>query len=301
MEIKKNSLMEKIFQFFVRHWILSTLVSTIASLFFITVQILGNKFNWFNEDGVIRTPVMIAFWICFIISLLYTLLKAKQDLVFSKNNISEKAILNEVISCNNAIHTKNYYRLIDNIGKKNNGNPSVIMYDYKQEGGELLEQLNICLAKTLNLQRERIGLSICVRLNNEQEWKTFSRLNTSNNSQINILFNEKQSTAYKLINENIPFIFIFDKTKSYKEHSYVKSSKDGKDVQGSIICINVSLCSGGTKYMDAILSITTYEIKICEEQETADVEHTIKDIIIPGFEKYLDLLLFKYYLNARAK
>lgn len=301
MEYKKDRLFDKVYQFFIKHWILSTIVSTIASLWFIIIQVLGKQLKWINDDGKLPPFITIVFWICSIISFIYTILKTRHDFESSKENVNEKEILDEIISCNNAIHTKNYHSLLAYLKENPNydKSPFDYMFDSHKEGEELLEQLNICLSKVLNFKRERIGLSIAVKISDEQEWKIFSKLHTSNNSSINELFQNKNSIAYQVINENRDFMFIIDKNEMYKNHKYVKSSKDGESVQGSIICCNIGVSGNSTEYLDALLSITTYEKKICEDVDKEEIESKIKDIIIPGFEKYFDLLLLRYYVITK--
>lgn len=299
-----NQLFKKGYQFFIRHWLLSTIFSTIASLWFIIVQTLGKQLNWTNSDGTLPPFITWIFWICSIISFLYTILKSKNDFESSKENVNEKKILDEVISCNNLIHTKNYHRLLTYLNNNPDcsNSPFDSMYKPNKEGEELLEQLNICLSTALGgFKRERIGLSIAAKIDGEEEWKIFSKLNTSNNTSINELFQNPQSVAYKVINERKDFLFVLDKSKEYKNHTYVKSSKDGDKVQGSIICCDIGVSSNGKKYVHAILSITTYERTICEDREKDEVEHKIKNIIIPGFEKYFDLLLLRYYIITKYK
>lgn len=303
MKDKKDRLCDKAYKFFIKHWVLSTIVSTIVSLWFIIIQILGKQLKWTNDDGTLPPFIIVVFWICSIISFIYTILKSRHDFESSKENVNEKEILDEVISCNNAIHTKNYHNLLAYLKENPNCDkkPFDSMFDSYKEGEELLEQLNICLSRVLNFKRERIGLSIAVKIRDEQEWKIFSKLHTSNNSSINELFQNKNSIAYQVINENRDFMFVLDKSKMYKNHKYVKSSKDGEDVQGSIICCNISVSGNSTKYVEALLSITTYEKKICEDVDKEEVERKIKDVIIPGFEKYFDLLLLRYYIITKNR
>ncbi len=299
--IKKIS--EKVYQFFVKHWFISTIASTVAGLWFLVAQILGKQFEWVDTNGVVKPFVIMVFWFCTIISFFYTLFKTNFEFKSTKKNLNDKEVLDEVISCNNSINTKIFHRLLTYVkeNKECKADPFNMMFDGEKEAEDLLEQFNICLSKTLNIKRERIGLSLAVKLSNSDEWQLLSKLHTSNNSSINDLFQNRTSTAYELINQGKEFLFKLDKTKAYGEHTYIKSNKDGEKVQGSIICCDMSVSSNGEKYINAILSITTYEIKICEDKDKEEVEHKIKNIIIPGFEKYIDQLLLKYYITIKHK
>ncbi len=299
--IKKKS--EKVYEFFVKHWLISTIASTIAGLWFGAAQILGRQWDWVDSNGLVKPFVITIFWICTIISFVYTLFKTNFEFKSSKKNLNEKEVLDEVISCNNSINTKIFHRLLTYVNEDQNceTEPFSMMFDGEKEADDLLEQLNICLSKTLGIKRERVGLSLAVKLSDANEWKLLSKLHTSNNSSINTLFQNPTSTAYELINQHKEFLFKLDKTKAYGEHTYIKSNKDGEKVQGSIICCDMSVSSNGKKYLNAILSITTYEIKICEDKDKEEIEHKIKDIIIPGFEKYIDQLLLKYYITFKHK
>lgn len=293
--------LEGIYKFFIKHWLISAFLSTIASLWFIIIQVLGRELKLVEDNGNLPLFSNIIFWICAIISVIYSTMKSKYDFQISKDNLSDKVILEEIISCNNAMYTKNVHNLLSYLEDepKCNNEPLKSMFNSQNEAEELLEQLNLCFSKYLNIKRERIGLSIAIKINGEKKWKLLSKLHTSNNTEINTLFENSNSVAYSVIHEKKDFVFILDKNSAYKNHNYVRSGKDGQDVKGSIICCNIGVSHNGKKYVDAILSITTYEITICERDQEKEIQDTIKNIIIPGFQKYIDLLLLRHYIVTK--
>lgn len=290
---------KKIYEFITKHWILSTILSSSPAIMFSIIELMGIQLNLVNSDGTMKTLTIIIFWVSIIISIFFNLFKAYQSNKNDIQNINGHKLLQKVISSTNSIFEKKIDNLkdyIDDFYDKNFcKNPYWIINQPKYNIKSIIDEINVCLSDVIGIKRECIGVSLIHKFSTDNVWKRDFSKNLSG-TEIEELIKDPNSTINYMFNNKKDRVFEADKFIAERNGHYILSKRDrSSETPGSIMLYDISYCTNGKKYILAALCITTYGIKICNQNDNEILEKL--NIIIEPFKTKLNLELLNLFIR----
>ena len=154
------------------------------------------------------------------------------------------------------------------------------------------------------LNENEMYVSIFYKFYSSVEWKqTHSAFPETGLSVLDVTSNPKSTFSQVLKNKN-GVIFINDQQKGMVKEQYIPDKDDKYDennaLKGSILCYRIICQKHGIKYIEAVLSISTYDKKIEPSNSNEKIKNTQDNIckyIIQAFEKRIKIELCLVYLS----
>jgi len=289
----------RLYNFFIKHWILTAFVLTIASHWFAFVQILGKNLGLVSQDGLLTKHTVIIFWPLFLVSLIFAILKTASDKYNEEVKNNGQFILERMLQSVNSVKRKKLRRfckyIYENHGKSGLSPFNVITQPLSQIEG-LLENIQVTLSEIFGINRDDIGLSIVYKTDRDEEWDWLYTMNIESDIDLSELVNNPDTTAKQLIDGKVSSLFFPDKRVGLRLNQYVEGNKDKPfNTIGSILCRDLSI-DNKNKYIQAILTITTYGKQLCERNDKDSI-YKIENILMPTFECRIKLELSLLYIK----
>ena len=186
------SIPRKIYNFFLKHWLVSVLILTLPSYYLILLTTLGKNLDLVEPSGLISAKGEIIFWPLFFVSITFAILKTYSDKYNEQIKYNGQYVLQKMISSVNAIKTKKLERfnsyIADNHGK-NNLDPFDEITQPKRQIASILENIQICLSEIFDINRDDIGLSIIYKFDTlpNAKFRYLHTMNISNDLTLNEL------------------------------------------------------------------------------------------------------------------
>lgn len=287
----------KVHDWSLRHWIYSTLLSTLPAIWFTVMQISGKQLKLINNEGEVHGFSLIFFWILILVSFFYSLVLAYKESDKARKMINAHILLDKVGSSIDKVCAKKTERFIDYIrqnSKKTITSPFHEITKPKIQVDILIDELNLCLSEILGMKRNEIGISIIYKKDGDRKWEWLHKIHLSNKTNIRDITDDPSSTARQIIDGKSRYLLIPSKSKAISDGSYKSKSND---TPGSIICRDISVEFDGHKYLNAILSITTYGKEICNA-DTLEIVKENLNVLLTSFETRLKLELSLLYIKS---
>jgi hypothetical protein len=280
-----------------RHPFIFSFLVSIPSLYFSLLGLFGKTIGIYDATEKLKTPVYVCTTVIVIISFSIAFLRAlgeKYDTELQKNGM---LILSKLVKTNNNIKESKFHYY------------SSFISDYTKESickhlapfHEMKKQINefrIDLAEILGIESNRVGISLIYQLDSDQ----YNHISSSNVS-INLpkLLSNPKSTISIMRREQLSLLFFADKQLAIKENKYIPGKKDEfyQNI-GSIFSKNISINTTHRSYVNAYLSITTYGMQICTEDDIF-TKSKFSELIIPVLEDQIKVELTKLYIEQKKK
>lgn len=293
------TLPRRIYNYFIKHWFLSSLVTTMSTYYLILVGVAGKQIGLADVDCQITKLGMGIFFPVFVLSMIFVFLKTYSDKYNEQVKYNGQLILEKILSSNIAITQKKTYRLCDYIMQnhdKKGLKPFHTVIQPKLHIGSILENIQICLSEIFGIRREDIGLSIVYKKDTATNWKYLHTINIAADMKLKDLINNPCTTTRQIIDGKANTIFFPDKRVGLRQDQFVEGPKDKQhNGIGSIVCCDISVDSDN-QFIFAILCITTYGCQICEKNDL-DSTYKLLNVLLPSFEDAVKLELALLYIK----
>jgi hypothetical protein len=303
MELKQNpsepTLLRKIYNFFSFYWKTTVLIQILPGIFLIVIEIAGQSL-FLITNGALTLLGHFIFWPVLLISCSFSIIKSFAD---RYNNIAKdngQLILREILSSINTANEQKYLRYLKFLEdthkrRKNRNRLSIIVKPY-DEIVCLMDNLRNSLSRLFEIDTERIGLSIIYKFDGQKQYSYLRTVNIDNDLCLDEVINNPKTTLNQIILGKKPMVFFPDKRIGAQTNQYVFGNKDGIfDGIGSILCYDTSV-GGDSKFVSAVLSVSTYGVQICSSKDT-DAQRKVTENILPSyihrFKEELAILFIK--------
>ena len=207
------------------------------------------------------------------------------------------AILERINAINNT-EVRRFKRYINTHHGQQNLNPFFEITQPLIQLQYVLENLQIVLSQISNIYRRDIGLSLIYKTDNNPLWQWLFAVNIPPDYELDLkeLISNPQTTARQIIDGKTNLIFFPDKRIGVQRHQYITGKRDLLNGGvGSILCKNITL-ETNEKSIQAILSISTYGLQLCDTNDY-DMVQQITSIVLPAFEQRIQLELASLYIK----
>ncbi len=293
-----NSLLRKIYNYFIEHWVISAFISTAPAFVFTFTEFFGVNFGLKDINGALTLRALIILWPLFIVSLLFSFAMALADKYdeFAKQN--GQYVLSRTIQSLDEIKHKKLKRFTRYI-EQNHGKTGLTPFrDITQPTFQLesiLENLQYTMSDIFGIRHNDIGISLMYRTDKDSSWRWLYTSNIESDLSIEEIINDPHTTARQIIDGKTSSLFFPSKRTAVVAGQYVSSSKDAANrMIGSIICRDIGI--GTPRYVNAVLSMSTYGKQICLENDE-DAIFKIEELLLPSFERRIQLELALLYIK----
>ncbi|UCC79380.1 MAG: hypothetical protein JSW64_14085 [Candidatus Zixiibacteriota bacterium] len=299
MMMIRMTLPRRIYDYFVRHWFISSLLMTIPAYWFVFIQFQGENTGLIDNKGAFTNPALIVFWVLFALSFVYAILKSASDKYDEDAKQSGQFVLSKMLEGINSAKQRKLRRYSNYI-KDNFGKKSVTAYaDIENPTDQIesiLENIQVSLSEIFGIRRDDIGLSIIYRYNLGAEWNWLCTINIQNDLSLEDLINNDKTSARQIIDRKESYIFFPDKNVGFINEKYVQGKKDKSyGGIGSIICRDISIRNSNV-FVQAVLSITTYGKQLCDISDSEAIMK-IEQVLLPCYELRLTSELALLYIK----
>jgi len=293
-----TSLNRLIYDFLIDHWVLSTILFNLVPIGFILIQYYGVYLKIYTIDnsltklGIYTTSSMI------ILHLLVVFIKSLSDNheKFSKEHGYEvlsnldQSIDSVVLSKNERFLNYIHSRKDDSIAFKSITQP-------KDQIDQIIKKMQELLSSIFGIEEEMISISIIYRIDENDTWDWFKTFNIEGGLTLNQLLTNPNSTVRNIIDNRHIIVFYPDKKLAIKKKVYVPGMLDDRyDNVGSLYCEKINVTKNDITYMEAILTITTFNKQFCDEKDEYSI-HKIQHAIMRRFILRLKLELSLFYIK----
>ena len=287
----RMTLPRRIYNYFIRHWIISSLLMTVPAYWFIFIESQGKNIGLIDNQGAFTNLALTIFWVLFALSFVYSFLKSASDKYDEDGKKSGQIVLGKMLEGINTAKQRKLRRY-NNYIEDNFGNKSVSAFteieDPADQIASILENIQISLSEIFGIRRDDIGLSIIYRYNFDEEWGWLCTINIENDLRLDGLINNENTSARQIIDGKESHIFFPDKNIGFENRKYVQGKKDKSyNGVGSIICRDISIRNSHV-FVQAVLSITTYGQQLCETSDNEAIMK-IEQVLLPCFVLATDL------------
>jgi hypothetical protein len=293
-----NSILRKTYDYFIKHWVLSALISTAPAFIFTFTEFFGKDFGLIDQNGAFTHIAKIILWPSFVISLIFSFVMALADKRDEYAKQNGQIILSRIIQSLDEIKHKKLKRFIRYIDQNHNKANLSPFNDITQPISQLesiLENFQYTLAEIFGIRHNDIGISLMYHTNKDRTWKWLYTTNIEGDLSLNEITENPISTAHDIITGQTSSIFYPSKKSAASQGKYVPSSKDhAHRMIGSIICRDISISTN--EYVKAIFSVSTYGKQICLENDE-DAIFKVEQVLLPSFERRIQLELALLYIK----
>ncbi len=284
------SYIRKIYDGFIKNWVLTATLLVLPSYYFIILQFYGNQLGLTSRNNTLTSRGSYLLWSFIIFSLIINYAKSKGDKYIANANQNTNDLLKNLISKTNTLVQIKYNRFIKFI-KQNHSSEISDPFNHitkaEKQISLLLNNFRDIFSDAFKIDTDNIGISLIYKSILKPEWKWLHKMNIENDLSKTDLINNPNSSFRQIIDGHCNFIFYLDKRNAINENKYAPSHKDSEhDNVGSIICKKLYI-GDEPEYLIAILSITTYGVIICKQRDYEYSKKIINDIILKIIEKLL--------------
>ena len=284
------SIPRKLYNFFIKRWLVSVIILTLPSYYLILVRTLGGDLGLVYTTGALTYWGGFVFWPLFVISIGFAVIKTYGDKYNEQIKYNGQFVLQKMLSSVNAIKSKKLQR--------SKLNPFHDITQPKRQIESVLENIQICLSEIFDINREDIGLSIIYKFDTpgNSNYRYLHTMNINNDLSLKELITNQNTTARQIIDGRSQSLFFPDKRIGDKSKQFVPGLKDKPFSNiGSIICRDISI-DNEERYVFAVLSITTYGKQICEVDDLYSIKR-VENVLLPTFENRIRLELSLLYIK----
>lgn len=264
----------RIYDFFVKWWIVSTAIASFPSGYSFFLQFFGRNLGIILEDGT-----MPCFWLFFsgvtlFLSFLFVVLRFHADVVNQRKSENAVTVYREIIKSGETVSNDRRVTFLDIIRKgeyRDIAQMPLPPYDNLHSGlnpaatikAELVS-VRILLSKLFDIESTNVSIDVFYRDEGGQ-WVHLSYLDATNHEDSENI----QSEFYAGLGWKS--VFFPDKRNAQKAGCYkpdemeAQAMREGKGLIGSIFCEDISINLEGKKLFPALFYVNTYGRQVCAE------------------------------------
>lgn len=300
-----QSWLRKIFNFFLRNWVISSLISVIPILVSAYVDL------W--KPTQIPKNWKIALTLGIVISVFFTVVKNICTFIDDKkrryaDNYYQSLTQRHMGTTGNIIESiigvvseGKYKKLVTKpldpfCNDSSRVNPCTRIKSF-------CEDVKNILSKHFDAAENDIGISIYVRnvidKGENARWKFFFQTNVSKQDLKAKDVSENRGSAFNKVKDEVGTVYFKEKKNAFDEGHYIMTEDERNNgLKGNIYCENISLVDANRNVLlPLVLCVTTYETRICSDKDYFAVEKAKKLLSKAGMEvKYeiANLLLYHH-------
>jgi hypothetical protein len=169
----------------------------------------------------------------------------------------------------------------------------------------IAKEVKACLGNVTRVKKDKLVVSMAYNFPNENNiWKWIDYSDIHGCETIDHLVIDHKSTFYKIMTNQVSFVFYNDKIEASKQGNYIFDSRDiSNKCIGSIICEEIQVEIEGNTVARIILSASSYSCKFTDKEDTEvinNIENTIL-IILQQFEKRIRIELAEFYIKEEYR
>ena len=291
-----------IYDFFIKHWFVSTLILTLSSNWFVFLTFYGKDYGLINTKGVLKPEVHLLTIGFVILSVIFALVKTLADRHNEKAKNNGQFILEAMIDSMDLVAIKKLKRFADYIHTNKGRNDITYEHVFKSiaqpeaQINSMLENIQVSLSEIFGITRNNIAISIIYKISEDDEWKWLNQLDQTGGLGLKEIVSSSSSSFNYVKKHQEPFFFYPDKKEAIKLSQYTPEPKESKTgVMGSVLIREMSI-GNDIKYVSAYLCISTYGKQLCEQKDIS-TKNKIESIILPSFVKRLQLEMSLLYIK----
>lgn len=294
--MKDDTIVRRIYNYFLNHWILTTLIIFSPTIF---LYAISSSFFPINNHDERLVNLLMLFFPFFGLSFFFTLFKLFGDRynnLVKNNGIIVLSHILEGLNLGKRRKLNRFYKFIQTYKGQRCDNPFFEITQPEKQIKVILENIQFTLCRLFGINPNDIGLSVIYKSDKNDNWQWAANLNIEDDLQLNSLIESSDSTAYNVIAGLDSYLFFPDKRAGLKGKKFKPGPIDIKrDCIGSIICKDISL-DQNSNLLKAVLSITTYGVQLCDEYDI-ESRKKIEEILLPTFEYRLKVELSLLYIK----
>lgn len=294
------------YDFFIKHWIISSILVTVPAFWFLLLELQGQALGLVSDNGVFSPLAKIIFWLLFAVSLVIALIKAAGDKYNETAKHNGQLILRNILDSTTAFVNHKMDRYFAYISKNHSMrrlHPFSEIVQPHQQMRILITGLQRCLSNIFDIKPDEISVSVFYRLytydaqlDPEDEWQWLADVNREFDIPEKDLFTNPRTTFRRIVDGDADYLFFPDKRIAASGGNYVYGPHDDRVLNiGSILCQRIFV-RRGKKFVEAILSISTYGKQICHVDDIY-AEEKLSRVVLPAFEKRICLELSLLYMR----
>jgi hypothetical protein len=292
----------RIYDFFTKHWIVSTALLSVPGLIWVGFRLKGEEYG-LVKDGRTTFRGELVFWIAIVWSLGVSFAKAWADqrnqeakahglFLLGRLNRGVTDIVQQKLK-----HYRQYVRALSNGDLDVLRDPFQRLVQPEAQIGRVLNAISATLREIFKIDNPHdMGIGVLVE-SEPGKWRWIEELNFDADLPVEKLLAAPNSSINQIILSGKETVFVPDKRTGQTRNEYLPGPKDqSNDGKGSIICRNISV--GDDPCQRAILCITTYGTQLCEDGDESSKVKILK-VLLPPLEDILKLELCLLYVKER--
>jgi len=309
----KKTLKRELYEYSVKKWWVLAIATALLSLWVFVLQFFGNRFglmvNGELTDAAAKiTVAVLLLWFSVTVTKLWAENKNQKQMEEKIRSLEENQNLEALENAHKILggllgelseletsRAQNYRKFVFEKGSKLD---LLKIIKPEERIKDTVNAIINMVSNSCNIDKSNIGVSIAVEYDGKWSWLV-NRNNDDDLSLAEVVSNPKTSFSH-VINKQAACVFYPDKRQGVYQNKYVAGKIDeGNANEGSIYCRNISINDKAGNVARAVLSVTTYNTRICEQ----DDEYTtkmFKDKIMPLFEIRLKTELCLYFIMKAA-
>lgn len=309
--MNEQSWIRKIFNFFLRNWFVSSIISVIPIAVSSYTDLCGTQ--------ITKTQHRIILTILIIISIVFTCVKNICTSIDDKKrrnaenyyqSLTQKNIgttgniIEDIIG---VVSEGKYKNIVSNPLEPFNNNSSRVNPYTRIKS--FCEDTKIILSKHFDSPESDIGISIYVRdiidKGDNAEWQLLFQTNVSKHDLNAKEVAKQNGSAFNMVKDNAGTVYFKEKKNAHSDGHYIMTQNEiNNGLKGNIYCENISLVDSNNKVLlPLVFCVTTYEARICSDKDYFAVEKAKKLLSKVGMEVKYEIanLLLYHHMGFRKK
>jgi hypothetical protein len=318
MEPQKQKWLQRLYYYFKKHWLFSTILNIILIIWFpLIFTYLGNHWLVTIDPNGVKNLTTIGLVFTLVILIPIILLRTSNDFHASreKDMLEDDYIrvqkfsyvLRHTLSGHEEINRDKQRRFVDFIKalKHNKSDTTNTFSTITQPEAQIVRTVSEiagCLAELSVEDKDKVVVSLAYRVDNQGDYQWLDDTYLSSGLSLEELSSNKKSTFYQLILENRTICYN-NKDTAYKAGHYVPDARDDENSNcGSIICKRIRLSREADVFIDSILSISTYGFMFANDDSKATIKAVYENIqlILHHFESSIVCEMALLYMKRKG-
>lgn len=298
----KNEGIEKLIKIINKCYYIKPIIAFLGTVWFpIIIKYLGQVLKLVNEKDYLT----ILGWICTIAvygSVLGISLISVQESKILVRYETNLHIYEHLIKSLDDLCDANYDRILTHLSESETKKSSRNIYKNTVEPikqlKDIAREIKECFSEIADFQRDDLIVSMAYNFPRENnDWFWIDSKYMEGGLSTEQLFTNTDSALYHVA-KNEDFIFFSNKKTAHDEKCYIYDSKDKEGtVGGSIICMKIPILLGNEIVAQIVLSVSTYGVFLCGENEEKAVGEIIEKVLLRRFSKRIRVELAHLYIR----
>lgn len=303
----RPSAFRTIFNFFLRNWIVSSIISVVPIVISAVIDL------WLPQ--VLPIGWRACLTILLLISIFFTIVKNICTSVDAKKRANADTYYQSLTQTNMGTTGTIIERTIEVVSREEYKNIVLNPLDpFNNDGsrvnpftriGLFCSDAKTILSRHFDAPENDIGISIYVKNiidEKDANWKFLYQTNVSKDLNARDVSDNPEST-FNIVKDQVGTNYFKEKKNAYTERHYIPTENERRNgIRGNIYCENISIVdSNNNVLLPLIFCVTTYESRICSDKDYFAVEKAKKLLSKVGLDVKYEIanLLLYYHMGFR--